>query len=80
MKYELRQERFSRLFSILSQLSPFSQVTVHDLATEYEVDERTIQRDIEVLENAQLGVFIDQDHSVKMGRGGYKKIQSWMVS
>lgn len=80
MKYELRLERFSRLFSILSQLSPHSCVTVHDLAAEYEVDERTIHRDIEVLESAQIGVFVDEDHTIKIGRNGYKKIQSWMVA
>lgn len=37
MKYEIQQERLTRLFSILSQLSPYSQVTVNDLVAEYEV-------------------------------------------
>ena len=57
MKYEIRDTRLARLFGILGLLSPYSQVTVHDLAAEYEVDERTIQRDIEAIQSAKLGVF-----------------------
>ena len=77
-QYAIQTERLSRLFNILSQLSPHSQVTVHDLAVEYSVNERTIQRDIEVLERAELGIFADDENRIRMGRNGYKKIQSWM--
>ncbi len=79
-QYEIQQSRLCRIFNILGQLSPHSQVTVHDLAAEYNVDERTIQRDIEVLERAELGIFADEDNKIKIGRNGYKKIQSWMVA
>jgi predicted DNA-binding transcriptional regulator YafY len=79
-QYEIRQERMCRLFNIIGQLSPFSQVTVHDLAAEYNVDERTIQRDIEVLERAQIGVFEDENNTLKISRVGYRKIKSWMES
>ncbi len=78
MKYEIRQERMCRLFSILGQLSPHSQVTISDLVSEYEVSERTISRDLEVLERAKLGVFQDDD-SIKISRNGYKKIRSWII-
>ncbi|MBI4849403.1 MAG: HTH domain-containing protein [Nitrospirae bacterium] len=77
-QYEIRQERMCRIFNIIGQLSPFSQVTVHDLAAEYNVDERTIQRDIEVLERAELGVFQDENSCIKIGKNGYKKIKSWI--
>jgi predicted DNA-binding transcriptional regulator YafY len=79
MKYEIRTERLERLFSILSYLSPYSQVTVHDLAAEYEVDERTIQRDIETLQSAKLGIFYDENNAVKISRAGYSRIKSWIV-
>lgn len=74
-QYEIRQERLCRIFNILGQLSPFSQVTVHDLSVEYGVDERTIQRDVEVLERAELGVFEDENNTLKIG---YRKIKSWI--
>ncbi len=70
-------QKMSRLFGILGQVSPHSQITVHDLAREYETTERTIRRDIEVLESAKLGVFYDEG-KIKMSRAGYKKIKSWM--
>ncbi len=73
------EERMARLFSILSYLSPYSQVTVHDLAAEYEVNERTIERDIQLLSGAQLGVFYDEDGTVKISRIGYGRIRSWIV-
>lgn len=72
-------ERLSRLFSILATLSPYSQITVRDLAQEYEVSERTIERDIEALQVAKLGVFYDGE-KLKISRIGYRKIQSWMIS
>ncbi len=78
MKYAIQQERFTRLFSILSQLSPHSQVMVSDLVAEYQVSERTIYRDLEVLKDAQLGVF-EEDNKIRIGRNGYKKIRSWMI-
>lgn len=77
-QYEVQQERLCRLINIIGQLSPHSQVTVKELAAEYEVNERTIQRDVEVLERAQLGIFEDENHTLKIGRNGYKKIKSWM--
>ena len=73
------EERFSRIFGIVSYLSPHSQVSVHDLAQEYEVCKRTIERDIEILQDAQLGVFYDGE-KIKISRTGYKKIRSWMTS
>ena len=73
------EQRFARLFNILSYLSPHSQVTVHDLAQEYDVDERTIQRDIQLLSCAKLGVFYDEDGSVKISRLGYGRIRSWII-
>jgi len=79
MQYQMQEQHFSRLFGILSQLSPHSQVTVHDLAAEYEVNERTIQRDIDVLQQAKLGVFYDINNAVKISRVGYGKIKSWIV-
>ena len=82
MKYNipaLREKRFRRLFSILAELSPYSQVTVHDLAAEYEVDERSIQRDLEVLQSAKLGVFYDENATIKISRVGYGKIKSWIM-
>ncbi len=79
MKYAIQQERFSRLFSILSQLSPHSQLTVNDLVAEYEVSPRSIERDLEVLKRAQLGVFEDEENRIRIGRNGYKKIRSWMI-
>lgn len=80
MNSEVKQERLCRIFNILSYLSPHSKVTVHDLASEYQVSERSIQRDIAVLERAQLGVFYDEDKTVKISRIGYRKIRSWMIS
>ena len=79
-QYTIQQERLCRLFNILGKLSPHSQLTVKELAVEYEVDERTIQRDIEVLERAELGIFSDEENRLKMGRNGYRKIQSWMTA
>lgn len=76
----MNEKRFVRVFSILSYLSPHSCVTVHDLAAEYEVHERTIERDIEVLRDAQLGVFYDVDNTIKIHRNGYQKICSWMTA
>lgn len=70
--------RMSRLFSIIGYLSPHSQITIPDLAKEYEVSKRTIRRDIEVLQNAQLGIFIEKNR-IRISRIGYKKIRSWML-
>lgn len=78
MQYHLQEKRFSRLFSILGELSPHSELTVHDLAVEYEVNERTIERDLEVLRAAQLGVFYDEYATVKISRVGYARIKSWI--
>jgi predicted DNA-binding transcriptional regulator YafY len=78
MKYEIRTKRFERLFAILAQLSPYSQVTVHDLATEYNVDDRTIERDLEALQSAKLGIFYDENSSIKISRVGYGRIRSWI--
>lgn len=73
------EQRIARLFSILSHLSPHSQLTVQDLAKEYEVDERTIERDIQLLESAQLGIFYDENASIKISRIGYRRIRSWIL-
>ncbi|NUM34551.1 MAG: DeoR family transcriptional regulator [Candidatus Brocadiae bacterium] len=72
------EERFSRMFGIIGYLSPHSQVTIRELAQEYEVSTKTIQRDLKVLEEAKLGVFYDGE-SIKMSRTGYKRVRSWMV-
>lgn len=73
-----QDKRFVRLFGILGQLSPHSQVTVRDLSAMYEVSERSIQRDINVLRDARLGVYCD-DEKIKISRVGYRKIRSWML-
>ena len=73
----MRDERFVRLFSILGQLSPHSQVTVGDLANEYGVSAKSIQRDVEVLQDAKLGVFVDEK-KIKISRIGYRKIAKWI--
>ena len=70
-------QRLTRLFHILGYLSPHSQVTVRELAREYNVTKRTIERDIEALQDAHLGVFYEDDR-IKISRIGYKKIKSWM--
>ncbi len=72
------EERLSRMFGIISYLSPHSQVTVRDLAEEYEVSRKTIRRDIEMIQEAQLGVFYD-GKAIKISRQGYKKIRSWII-
>ena len=74
----LTEQRFSRIFGIVGTLSPYSQITVRELANEYEVSSRTIQRDIKALQNAKLGVFYE-GHKLKISRTGYKKIRSWML-
>lgn len=73
------EQRIARLFHILTFLSPHSQVTIEDLAREYEVDEKTIKRDLQMLEEARLGVF-NEDGKIKISRIGYRRIQSWMLS
>lgn len=73
----MNQQRLTRVISILGYLSPHSQVTVHDLAAQYGTSEKTIQRDVEVLQDAKLGVYID-DATIKIHREGYKKIKQWM--
>ena len=78
MKKEKEDERIGRLFAILGTLSPHSQVTVRDLAEEYEVSPRTIQRDLKALMNAELGIFYDNE-KIKISRLGYRKIKSWMI-
>ena len=74
----MHEQRFQRLFAIIAELSPHSQTTVHELAAEYEVNERTIERDLEVLQRAKLGIYYDADNTIKIGRNGYRKICSWM--
>ena len=76
----MQDQRFQRLFSIIGQLSPHSQLTVHDLAAEYQVHERTIDRDLEVLRSAKLGIYCDADDTVKIHRNGYRKIAAWVLS
>ena len=76
----MQDQRFQRLCSIIGQLSPHSQITVHDLATEYQTTPRTIERDLQILQSAKLGIYYDTDNSVKIHRNGYKKIISWMTS
>lgn len=73
------ERRLGRLFSIVAYLSPHSQVTIEDLAREYEVDMKTIRRDLKILRSAQLGIFLEQG-KIKISRIGYRRIQSWMVS
>jgi len=73
------EEKLSRLLGILGTLSPHSQVTVRELSEEYDVSDRTIQRDIATLQKAKLGVFFDDGGSVKISRVGYRKIRSWMI-
>lgn len=79
-QYEIQTERMGRIFNILGQLSPYSQVTVKDLAAEYGISERSVQRDIDVLERSELGIFKDEENRIKIGKNGYKKIKSWMES
>lgn len=74
------EKRMERLFCILSYLSPHSKVTTADLAKEYEVNRRTIERDIQILSNARLGVSYDPDGYICISRTGYRKIRSWMLS
>lgn len=73
------EEKLSRLFGILGTLSPHSQVTVRELSQNYEVSDRTIQRDIATLQSAKLGVFYDDLGNLKISRVGYRKIRSWMI-
>ncbi|NUM33437.1 MAG: HTH domain-containing protein [Candidatus Brocadiae bacterium] len=73
------EEKLSRLLGILGTLSPHSQVTVQELSAEYNVSNRTIQRDIATLQNAKLGVFYDDGGKLKISRVGYRKIRSWMI-
>ena len=74
----MNQQRLVRLFSIIGQISPYSQLTVHELSQEYEVHPRTIERDIEVLQDAKLGVYLDENEKIKIHKLGYKKIKQWM--
>ncbi len=74
----MNQQRLVRLFSIIGQISPYSQLTVSDLAAEYEVHPRTIARDVQILQDAQLGVYCDEEDKIKIHRVGYKKIKQWM--
>ncbi|WP_372368040.1 HTH domain-containing protein [Candidatus Uabimicrobium sp. HlEnr_7] len=69
--------RLLRLFSILGQLSPHSQTTVMDLVREYEVSERTIERDIETL--SLVGVTYNEG-KITISRQGCKSISEWMLS
>ena len=71
-------KRLSRMFSILGQLSPHSQLTVNDLAKEYEVNERTIQRDLQTMESAKLGIF-HENGKIRISRVGYRRIRSWLA-
>ena len=73
------EKRISRLFNILSFVSPHSQITIHELADEYGVDTRTIERDVQLLREAKLGIFCDED-KIKISRHGYKRIRSWIVA
>lgn len=73
------EEKLSRLFGILGTLSPHSQVTIRELSEEYEISERTVQRDIATLQRAKLGVFYDERGTLKISRVGYQKIRSWMI-
>ena len=68
--------RLSRLFSILGQLSPHSQTTISDLANEYDVSERTIERDIETL--SSIGVIFTEG-KVSISRQGCQFISSCML-
>jgi predicted DNA-binding transcriptional regulator YafY len=74
------EEKMARLFCILSFLSPHSQVTVEDLAREHELSKRTIERDIEILSRAKLGVFYDEEGYLKISRHGYQRIKSWVMA
>ena len=69
--------RLQRLFSILGQLSPHSQTTIMDLAREYEVSERTIERDVETLSIVGVTCY---DGKVTISRQGCKSISQWMFS
>ena len=73
----MQEKRFARMFAILGQLSPHSQVMIRDLACEHEVSKKTIQRDIDALMSAKLGVYYDEDR-IRISRIGYGKILSWM--
>lgn len=73
------ETRVARLFNILGHLSPHSQITVEDLAQEYEVNQKTIHRDINTLQQAKLGVFYEDGH-LRISRQGYRRIRSWIVS
>jgi predicted DNA-binding transcriptional regulator YafY len=79
-KSQLSEARFKRLFQILAHLSPHSYDTIKDLSEKYEVTERTIQRDIEVLLSAELGVFVDEENRVRISRQGMKLIGHWIMS
>ena len=70
-------KRISRLFSILGQLSPHSQITIQELACEYEVSQRTIERDIQTL--SMVGVTISEGR-VFISRQGCQSISAWMLT
>jgi DeoR/GlpR family transcriptional regulator of sugar metabolism len=73
------ESRFSRLFGIVSYLSPHSQVSLADLALEFGVSVRTIRRDLSVLQEAKLGITYD-GIAVKITTVGYRKIKSWIYA
>ncbi|HPY74478.1 MAG: DeoR family transcriptional regulator [Planctomycetes bacterium] len=73
------EERFSRLFGIIANISPHSQINIRDLAKEFGVSERTIKRDLLILQQAKLGIYFE-GRFIRITRIGYKKIRSWLIS
>jgi len=73
------QDKISHLFHIVGQLSPYSQVTVDSLAREYNMSKSKVEKDVEIILSAGLGVFVEDD-KIRITRHGYKRIRSWLLS
>ena len=71
------KKRITRIFGILGRLSPHSQITIADLAREYEVSEKTIERDVQTLQGTSLGIFCEEG-KIKISRKGCQLIANWM--
>ena len=72
------EKRFQRVFSILVNLSPHSQETVESLAVQSGCDRAQIERDVSILEQSGLGIYIDDEGRIKLMHNGYNRVLMWL--
>ncbi len=71
-------KKLIRLFGIVGQLSPNSNISIKALSKEFRVSENVIHNDIGTLLDSKMGILYDGE-TLSISKTGYRRVCSWIM-